>query len=176
MEVWPPGTRLSGTMLGMNQQLDFTWLFITVPVFVLLVLVGVFFLISRLGGWALLTRRFRASDDWCGESWGWQSGQLRGWCNYNHCLNVGASPEALYLAVQIPFQLFHPPLVIPWSEIEVETGKYFFGFYDSAKFRVGTEERVTVRVYGKLVDRVRQAAGRGWPLYQIEQMEKQTRI
>jgi hypothetical protein len=163
-------------MMGMNQQLDFTWLFITVPIFVISVSFGIFFLISRFGGWALLARRFGARDAWYGESWGWQSGQFRGWCNYNHCLTVGASPDALYLSVQIPFRLFHPSLLIPWNEIEVETGKYFFGLYDSAKFRIGTEERVTVRIFGKLVDHLRKAAGTGWPLYNIEQMEKQTKF
>jgi hypothetical protein len=122
-----------------------------------------------------MARRFRASEAFCGEMWSWQSARFRGWCGYNNCLTVGASQEGLYLAVELPFRLFHPALLIPWREIEVETGKMFFGFYDMAKFRIGTEERVTVNIYGKLVDRVRQAAGPGWPLYQIEQMETQTR-
>ncbi len=76
-----------------------------------------------------------------------------------------------------PFRLLflHPALLIPWREIEVETGKMFFGFYDTAQFRIGTEERITVKIYGKLVKRVRQAAGPGWPLYHTEQMEGQTR-
>jgi hypothetical protein len=129
------------------------------------------FVISVLGGWRLLARRFRAQEPFYGESWGWQSGQLRGWCNYNHCLIIGATSEALYLAVNAPFGFFHPPLLIPWREIEVETGKVFFGFYDTARFRIGVEERVRTRIYGATVDRVRRAAGPGWPLYRIEQAE-----
>ena len=70
-----------------------------------------------------------------------------------------------------PLRCFHPSLLIPWREIEVETGKAFFGFYDMARFRIGTEEQITVAIYGKLVTRVREAAGVGWPLYNIEQME-----
>jgi hypothetical protein len=62
--------------------------------------------------------------------------------------------------------------MIPWREIEVETGKALFGFRDTARFRIGTEERVSARIGGKLVERVRQAAGPGWPLYYIEQAEK----
>jgi hypothetical protein len=162
-------------MLGMNQAMDPRWLLVMVPVFVVSLFCGVLFVISGLGGWLLLGRRFTASDGFCGETWSWQSGQFRGWCNYNHCLTVGASPEALYLEVQMPFRLFHPSLLIPWREIEVETGKVFFGFYDTARLRIGTEERVTLRIYGKLVDRVRQAAGTGWPLYGMEQMGTQTR-
>jgi hypothetical protein len=165
-------------MLDMNVQEWMNanpWVLFFAPVFVVLVICAVFLTISRLGGWALLGRRFRATEPCHGESWSWQSGQFRGWCNYNHCLTVGVNPEALYLSVQIPFRLFHPALLIPWREIEVETGKAFFGLYDTARFRMGTGERVTLRIYGKLVERVRQAAGVGWPLYNIEQMEARTR-
>jgi hypothetical protein len=166
-------------MWGMNLQrwIDANgWVLgILAPAFVIAVLCAVFFLVSELGGWALMARRFRAEGAFAGESWSWQSAQLRGWCNYNNCLTVGANPESLYLSVIIPFRLFHPALLIPWTEIEVETGKVLFGFIDTAVFRIGTEERVRVRIFGKLVRRVRQAAGRGWPLFQTEEMERQTR-
>lgn len=132
---------------------------------------AVFFIISRVGGWNLLAQRFRADEPFYGESWRWQSARFRRWCNYNNCLKVGADQGSLSLSVMMPFRLFHPALLIPWQEIEVETGKMFFGYYDTATFRIGTQERVTVRIYGKLVGRVRQAAGTGWPLYHAEQIE-----
>jgi hypothetical protein len=132
-------------------------------------------LIAWLSGWSLLARRFRASEPWYGESWGWQSARFRGWCGYNNCLNVGANQQSLFLSVMLPFRFFHPTLLIPWQEMEVQTGKMFFGYYDTATFRIGTEERVTVRIYGKLVSRLRQAAGPGWPLYRAELIEAQTR-
>ena len=150
-------------------------LLILAPVFVIAVLCAVFFVVSQLGGWALMSKRFRAEGEFAGESWNWQSAQLRGWCNYNNCLTVGADQESLYLSVVLPFRLFHPALLIPWREIEVETGKVLFGFIDTAVFRIGTEERVRVRIFGKLVDRLRQAAGPGWPLFHIEELERQTR-
>ncbi len=136
---------------------------------------GISFLIGQISGWSLLARRFRANGPFLGETWSWQSARFRGWCGYNNCLTVGASQEELYLAVMLPFRFFHPSLAIPWREIEVETGKEFFGVYQTAQFRIGTDELVTVKIYGKLVDRVRQAAGPGWPLYQVEQMEGQRR-
>ncbi len=95
------------------------------------------FLVSRLSGWGLLARRFRASEPFEGESWSWQSARFRGWCGYNNCLRVGASPEGLFLAVAWPFRLFHAPLMIPWREIEVEQGKALFGLYDTAQLRIG---------------------------------------
>lgn len=146
-------------------------LLLLIPLYVALLM----WIIGRLSGWNLLARRFRANEPFYGETWGWQSARFRGWCSYNNCLSVGASQEGLYLAVMLPFRIFQPSLLIPWQEIEVETGKMFFGLWDTVQFRIGTEERVTVKIYGKLAGRVRQAAGPGWPLYRIEQMEAQAR-
>ncbi len=78
------------------------------------------------------------------------------------------------MSIMFPLRLFHPSLLIPWSEIEVKTGKIFLGFYDAAWFRIGIAEPVRCRISGKLVNRVRDAAGASWPLHQIEQMESQT--
>lgn len=145
------------------------------PLLVALLVFGTLFptmlLIGQIGGWRRLAQRFHAQEPFYGESWRWQSAQFRGWCNYNNCLIVGANPESLYLAVNFPFGMFHPPLLIPWREIEVETGKMFFGLYDTALLRIGTEERIRLRICGKLVQRVRDAAGPGWPLYQFDQMD-----
>jgi hypothetical protein len=124
-------------------------------------------------GWGLLARRFQATGPWNGESWGWQSARFRGWWNYKSSLRVGADPESLLLSANPFFLPFHPELQIPWREIEVETGKMFFGMVESANLRIGTEERVKVRFIGKLVSRLRQAAGPGWPLYQTEQIKAQ---
>ena len=131
------------------------------------------FVLNHLSGWARLARRFRSYEPFYGETWSFQSARFRGWCSYNNCLTVGAGPESLYLSVTPLFRIFSPftpPLLIPWSEIEVQTGKAFFGWYDTAQFRIGSEERVSVRIFGKLVDRIRQAAGPSWPLYPQEQM------
>jgi hypothetical protein len=154
-------------------------LFLVAPILFLcsaVALVGSMILISRLSGWSLLARRFRATEPWTGELWSWQSARFRGWCGYNNCLRVGANPQSLFLSVIMPFGFFHPQLVVPWREIEVETGKACFGLYDTAQLRIGTEERVTVRIYGKLVDRVREAAGPGWPLYHQEQIASQINL
>jgi hypothetical protein len=125
--------------------------------------IAILFLLSRISGWDLLARRFRANGPFCGEMWNWQSARFRGWFGYNNCLIFGASPEGLYLAMMPLFRIFgHPALLIPWTEIEVEMGRAFFG--ETVQFRIGTEERVTVKIYGKVVDRVRQGAGTGWPL------------
>jgi hypothetical protein len=162
-------------MWGMNAQMSTAAL--SLLLFLLLGATYILFLlwiISRISGWALLARRFRANKPFYGETWSWQSARFRLLGGYNNCLTVGANQEGISLSVMpimFPLRLFHPALLIPWREIEVETGKMFFGLRDTARFRIGTQERVTVRIYGKLVGRMRQAAGPGWPLYAVEQME-----
>lgn len=126
---------------------------------------------SRISGWALLARRFRAAEAWKGVSWSWQSARFRGWFGYNNCLVVGADPQWLSMAMMSLFRLpLHPPLLIPWNEIEVETGKSWYGEW--ARLRIGNEERVTVRISGRLAEGLRQAAGPGWPLHFQEQQQK----
>jgi hypothetical protein len=127
---------------------------------------------SRISGWSALVRRFRAPQPWSGEKWSWQSAKFRAWFGYNNCLRVGADSQSLSLAMMPFFHLpFHPALLIPWSEIEIETGRVFFGLYERAKLRIGSEERIPVIITGKLVARLRQAAGPAWPLDRIEQWE-----
>ena len=136
------------------------------------------YLTCHISGWTRLAERFRATEPFSGKSWAFQSARFREWFNFNGCLTVGASSECLYLAISPLIRILTPcaaPLLIPWREIEVQTGKAFFGWYDTALFRLGSQERVGVRIYGKLVNRLRQAAGPSWPLYHQEQMDAQTR-
>jgi len=80
-------------------------LFLVAPILFLcsaVALVGSMILISRLSGWSLLARRFRATEPWTGELWSWQSARFRGWCGYNNCLRVGANPQSLSLSVIMP--------------------------------------------------------------------------
>lgn len=134
---------------------------------------GIGLVMRSLSGWGLLARRFRATEPWNGESWGWQSARFRVLWSYNHNLRVGANPESLYLSANMFFLCLHPALRIPWSEIELKTGKKFFGIFEAAHLRIGRQEQVNVRIFGKLVSRLRQAAGPGWPLYQTDQVQSQ---
>lgn len=131
-----------------------------------------FFGISRVSGWHLLAQRFRAEQPWQGVRWKWQSARFRRWFGYNNCLVFGADSQHLSIAMVRFLGLpNHPPLLIPWSEIEVETKKMFFGQSEMATLRLGSQERVSLRIYGRLVGRLRQASGTAWPLYQQEQMQ-----
>jgi len=137
--------------------------------FAVTVFVIIHFAMSRLSGWNKLAQRFRATEPCTGESWGWQSAVFRGWIQYKHHLTFGADMHGLSISIIRIFGFFHPPLRIPWSEVQVETKKKFFGLFETADFVLGNQERVRVRIYGKLVGRLREAAGPAWPLFQSEQ-------
>jgi hypothetical protein len=72
-------------------------------------------LISILGGWYQLGKKYAAPDSFLGDCKGWQSGRI-GLSSYNSCLWIGTDLKGLYLKTGplLLFRFLHPPLFIPW--------------------------------------------------------------
>lgn len=75
------------------------------------------FLLSRIGGWSRLAKRFAVDTPPAGKIFYGQSAQLSGLCNYNGCLTIIVAAEGLYLRVWALFRAGHKPILIPWAEI-----------------------------------------------------------
>lgn len=75
---------------------------------------------SRASGWHRAARRFGNPGPFAsvGNGVRFASAQI-GWGNYSGALDLRVSPSGLYLAPIPFFRAFHPPLFIPWNEIEV---------------------------------------------------------
>lgn len=73
-------------------------------------------LLSRLSGWSLLARHYRAKTDVAGESAHLRSGRI-GTINYHSCLGFRVNDDGLRIAVAFPLRLGHPPLFIPWNQL-----------------------------------------------------------
>lgn len=75
---------------------------------------------SRASGWHRLGQRYGSPGPFAsvGERMRFVSAQI-GWGNYGGALELRASASGLYLAPIWVLRPFHPPLFIPWSEIEV---------------------------------------------------------
>lgn len=75
---------------------------------------------SRASGWHRVARRFGGVGPFAsaGEEVRFASAQI-GWSNYSAALNLRASASGLFLATVAVFRPFHPPLFVPWNEIEV---------------------------------------------------------
>jgi len=122
--------------------------------------------ISYASGWASLASQFRFRDTFSGSRWSWQSAQMRFMMNYNRCLTVGASEQGLYLAMNPLFRLGHPALFIPWNEVSVKPERILF--FEGTRFQLGRETPVPLWVRKKLADRLKTAAGKGWPIANLE--------
>lgn len=89
-------------------------------------------LISWVGGWARLARRYRATLVPEGTDHAGVVGMI-GMASYRGTLNVRTSTQGLYLTVMPLFKLGHPPLFVPWSHISA-TGDTWLGL---ARFNIG---------------------------------------
>jgi hypothetical protein len=112
---------------------------------------------ATIGGWRRLAESYRAIDEFDGERWRFRSARM-GWVGYNNCLTFGVNATGLYLAVLFPFRLGHPPLLIPWSEIDVSEQKTWVGF-KYCEFRFRQAPSVIVRIAGGLGTTLLRAAG-----------------
>ncbi|MCP5084129.1 MAG: serine hydrolase [Alphaproteobacteria bacterium] len=73
---------------------------------------AIVYLISRIGGWSDLAKRFGSDDPPQGELFTWCSARLRMLCNYSNCLRVTVSDTGIHLRTPVFFKLGHRPLFI----------------------------------------------------------------
>lgn len=127
----------------------------------------VLFLIGRISGWATLANFYRASGEFFGPTWKFQSGQLRWRMGYNNCLTLGANHSGIYLSVFFLFRIGHPSLFIPWEEISINTQKNFWGRY--MEFRFKQAQRIPLRVNLQLGEKILEASGHSRPRMDSEE-------
>lgn len=128
----------------------------------LLVWLLVSVVISYTGGWFSLARNFRSQASFAGSEWRGESGMMRGLAHYRNCLIVGANPAGIYLAVFLPFRVFHPPLFIPWNEITQSKTRIFF--MNMVRFQLGRKHPIPLLIRESLAAKVKTAAGDAWPI------------
>jgi hypothetical protein len=64
--------------------------------------------------------------------------------NYSSVIHLIAAEDALYLSVLFLFRVGHPPLCIPWKEIQFGRTKFFFRRY--IVLTLGEQERIPMRI------------------------------
>lgn len=145
------------------------WVFRHPPFFILL-FVATFALILRvlgiISGWAILSKRFRFTGMFYGQSWPFRSAQMRFQVQYGTCLSVGANESGLYLAIFPVFRIGHPPLLIPWSEVSVITGEKGI-IFKKREFWLGRQESIPLRISASLAATLQRWAGNAWPVETI---------
>ncbi|HJX83074.1 MAG TPA: hypothetical protein VJ723_01875 [Candidatus Angelobacter sp.] len=122
----------------------------------------VFYMLALVSGWRVLAQRFRAQNPFLGPKWHGQSASLRNTGRYNHCLTIGADSSGLFIVPLLLFRLWHPALLIPWTEITFERKKVLF-LFSVLKLRLGTSDQVPFTVSASLGAKIEAAAGASWP-------------
>lgn len=89
-------------------------------IFFIVIWTAVCFILAKVGGWQKLARIYRHDGQFNGKRWHFRSCRMNGYVNYNGCLTFGASSAGLYLKILPLFCFYHPPLLIPWSQIKTE--------------------------------------------------------
>jgi len=143
------------------------WLFNHPPLFALYFIAVwtlVSYIIALLSGWIVLSRRFRVSGAFFSYQWPFQSVRMRTPLGtYSNCANFGADDGGLYMAVFPIFRIGHPPLFIPWSEIQVFSGDRGL-IFKKRKLLLGRQERIPLVVSLTLAQNLKEAAGQAWPI------------
>jgi hypothetical protein len=125
------------------------------------------YVISLLSGWMELSRRFRDAGAYYSYQWPFQSVRMRTiFGSYANCVNFRADETGLYMAVFRPFRLGHPPLFIPWSEVQVAAHSQGL-IFKSRKLFLGRQELIPLLVRSSLAEKLQEAAGQGWPVETI---------
>ena len=107
------------------------------------------FLISRVSGWGALASRYRTERDLPQHRRWLQSARMRAGIGYNNILTFGSDAEGLYLRIPWLFAIGHPPLFLPWTEIQAEESKrWLFGMVRT--LRLGPD-RIPLRLREPLV-------------------------
>ena len=105
-------------------------------------------LVSFMTGWFTLGRRFKRQSDPYGETKTagpfFYTVYMRFWARYSSSIRFIAASDALYMSSLFPLRLGHPPLRIPWDEIQFGRTKFFFRTY--IVLTLGNQEKIPLRI------------------------------
>jgi hypothetical protein len=111
---------------------------------------------SRQSGWRELARTYAYGGDFEGTSWRFPDVSFRrrkGWTGFGITLVLGVNSRGLYMRHVRPFQVSHPALLVPWSDIRFgEPSKGFWG--RRVSLFLGSDPAVEMSAGGLLVDRL----------------------
>ncbi|MGH8212181.1 MAG: hypothetical protein ACREPP_02980 [Rhodanobacteraceae bacterium] len=141
----PPDPGASGLQMTVNNPFLFLPLFLAFWCAICVAL-------SFMGGWHALGQQYRATQPFGGRRWHLRSASMR-LVNYGGVLTLGANAEGLFISVLFPFRLGHPPLFIPWSQIE-SAEPYRQLFFPLVRFRFKKSPSVSLSLSRGLVQAI----------------------
>jgi hypothetical protein len=113
-------------------------------------------------GWIGLARKFRYKGAPYPYQWPRENVRIQYRWTWISLVNVGADKEGLYMAEPFPFRIAHPPLFIPWTEIQVVSGEQG-RIFKKRKLMLGRKELFQISISVSLAEEMKGAAGQSWP-------------
>jgi hypothetical protein len=127
-------------------------LYFVLPVLFVAVWVLALTFSSALSGWFTLANHFRSDLDPTGETRTaapfFFTVYFRYWTHYSGIVRLTTAADGLYLSVFFLFRPGHPPLRIPWNEIQFSQTRRFFQSY--IVLTLGNEEQIPLRISQRL--------------------------
>ena len=112
----------------------------------------VVWLLSQVGGWQRLARRYAAGDrSVTGERHSGVNGMV-GIANYRRILTLHFNAEGFFIEVMPLFKIGHPRLFIPWSEISTRLPCRVF-WWKAERLGIGQPVLNTITLPAKLLGR-----------------------
>jgi len=114
------------------------------------------FIMSYVSGWHKLTMRFSAQSEPYGDTR--TAGPFpytvytRFWTHYSCIIRMTAAEDALYLSVLMILRIGHPPLRIPWNEIQFSRTKSSWRSY--VVLTLGEQERIPMRISESMANKL----------------------
>jgi hypothetical protein len=109
-------------------------------------------LTAWMSGWSRLAQRFRFDGQFDGELIRWVYGLMRWYTKYGGVLVMGANAQGIYLRTIWALRVGHPPLLIQWSDVEMEDRTRWLR--EGTQFTLGREEQVPLWVLKRVGDRL----------------------
>ena len=112
---------------------------------------AVLWLVAWACGWRRLAGRFASSVPFQGAITSFATASIR-FANYSGVLNLGVSDWGLYLVPMKLFRPFHPPLLIPWTEVEATLSERSAWYRQGVRLTFPSAPRASIIFYGRAVD------------------------
>jgi hypothetical protein len=104
---------------------------------------------AHLSGWYTLTQQYRAVMPFSGRRWHLRAATFRSYTSYWLTLVIGGNRDGLYLAQFWPLSWTHPPLFIPWRDVQFAPRRWFE--VGARSLLVGQNEPIRVSMSRRIV-------------------------
>jgi hypothetical protein len=135
------------------------------------ILGGHFVWMRFVGDWPRLVASYGNRELFIGQKWNFQSLSIN-LVQYSSCVTIGINSTGLYISPFVLFRGGHPPILIPWTELQIEEQRLFVGTVYT--FRTNARPKIQIKITSDLLEKLEQAAQGHLPLaYSAEMKERQ---